>query len=72
MPEDKGTGKHPHKSTEEPFPHHRGKQETSSQESGGGSSGNRGEGESLRDREYRDSKGNEHHHTRTYEKQHDK
>jgi len=76
MPENdqQGTGRHPHKSTEEPYPHHK---------SGSGEKENRGseskesQGESqdtssqdLKEREYRDNKGEVHHHTRTYEEQH--
>ncbi len=33
-------------------------------------SGQRSEGESLKEREYRDKEGNVHHHTRTYMEQH--
>ncbi len=72
MGDQKGTGKHPHKSTEEPFPHHgkssgsEHKSESSSQKgekvrtAGAGSSS-----EDLKEREYRDEQGNIHHHTRT-------
>jgi hypothetical protein len=82
--EKQGTGKHPHKSTEEPYPHHEsGSQKggqtqhsKGSQESGRShESGRSNQGESsddLKEREYRDSQGNVHHHTRTYEEQHKK
>jgi hypothetical protein len=40
--------------------------------SGGSSGESRSERESLREREYKDSQGNVHHHTRTYMEQHDK
>lgn len=45
---EQGTGKHPHKSTEEPYPHHEGKSESGGKaqaagaSSGGHSSGSRG------------------------------
>ncbi|MBX6740466.1 MAG: hypothetical protein QJR07_05120 [Acetobacteraceae bacterium] len=85
----KGTGKHGHKDTQEPRPHHEGQQggaqhsrqgsEHRSSEAGrsGGEhrSGqeNRSSGsDSLKEREYRDSQGNIHHHTKTYEEQHGK
>lgn len=73
--EEQGTGKHPHKSSEEPFPHHESKQADQSQ-----SRGNKGQERSggeqsqdsddLKSREYTDAQGNVHHHTRTYEEQH--
>lgn len=75
MPDQKGTGKHPHKSTEEPYPHTKesnesGREEESKKSSGGktksaGAGG--GESSDLKEREYRDSEGNIHHHTRTSE-----
>jgi hypothetical protein len=99
-----GTGRHPHKDTEEPWPHtkddrgegeHRsrsshqaqsGGSERSSHSSRAGEShssshgsqraeGSRSEqhGSSdtdLKQREYRDEKGETHHHTRTYMEQH--
>ena len=72
MPEenDKGTGRHPHKSTEEPWPHH----ESGNREQSGGSQsqargGNQETGD-LKEREYRDAEGDAHHHTRTFEEQH--
>lgn len=44
------------------------------QRSAGGQSGHRAgeETDSLKDREYRDSEGNVHHHTKTYMREHDK
>jgi hypothetical protein len=78
MPAREETGKHPHKKTEEPWPH--AKQEgTEAQQSGRAGAARarepeKGEGrqkrEDLKEREYRDEKGNIHHHTRTYMKQH--
>jgi hypothetical protein len=94
-----GTGRHPHKSTEEPYPHTRENHGEASRRSGstqgsehsrssepsthgsshGGesdrsshSSQERGssEGGNLKQREYRDEKGEVHHHTRTYMEQH--
>jgi len=99
-----GTGRHPHKSTEEPYPHtknnegegehrsrsshqtHSGGSERSSHssrdgESHGSSHGSqRGEGSrseqrgsddaDLKQREYKDEKGEIHHHTRTYMEDH--
>ena len=94
-----GTGRHPHKSTEEPYPHtgenqgEASRRSGSSQDSehsrssdgsrhgsshGGGSdrsshsSQERGssEGGDLKQREYRDEKGEVHHHTRTHMEQH--
>ncbi len=72
MSDQQGTGKHPHKSTEEPYPHHEsgrsGEQRTSGGESNRKESSSEKEG--LKEREYRDNKGEIHHHTRTYEEQH--
>jgi hypothetical protein len=72
MPEenDKGTGRHAHKSTGEPWPH----RESGSGGQRGGSqsqaqSGNQERGD-LKNREYRDAEGNVHHHTRTFKEQH--
>lgn len=99
-----GTGRHPHKSTEEPYPHtkdnqgardnqgeadhrsrssHSGGADRSSHAGashggssrGGGSSHSQSQGSSsddadLKRREYRDEKGEVHHHTRTYMEQH--
>jgi len=85
-----GTGKHPHKSTEEPYSHTRRDQGQSHQGEGRGqhssqpsshrgadhsSQGRSTQGRStqsssdnadLKRREYRDEKGEVHHHTRTY------
>ena len=72
MPEEKGTGKHPHKDSEEPYPHHEGKTtgESSSSDNREGerresSGSDRDESRDLKEREYRDSEGNIHHHTHT-------
>ena len=78
---EQGTGKHPHKSTEEPYPHTKGSESGERKESRGESSGSRneqrqsGSGTSqggptsdtrdLKEREYRDKEGNVHHHTHT-------
>ena len=69
-----GTGKHPHKDSEEPYPHTKQAGEHSSGGSGrsSGSDESSSEEESLERREYRDSSGEEHHHTRTYMEQHGK
>jgi hypothetical protein len=68
MADQKGTGKHAHKSTEEPYPYHEGqssgKQSESSNETRG-SSRTGSEASDLKEREYRDAQGNIHHHTRT-------
>jgi hypothetical protein len=75
---EQGTGKHPHKSTEEPYPHHEGKSQesghTQNAKSGDGQSREKEGGQSsdLKEREYRDAQGNVHHHTHTYEEQHGK
>ncbi len=76
MPEDRqGTGKHPHKSTEEPYPHHEasqsGEQEKSERrESRGESKESGSDSRDLKEREYRDNRGEVHHHTKTFEEQH--
>jgi hypothetical protein len=67
-----GTGKHPHKSSEDPRPHtetseHRGQSHRSEDASGRSDSGGSGD---LKGREYRDSDGEVHHHTTTYMEQH--
>ncbi|HJU15312.1 MAG TPA: hypothetical protein VJ770_02475 [Stellaceae bacterium] len=92
-----GTGRHPHKDTEEPYPHtkdegrhgsehharsehrghessgeHRGRSENQEHRSGGSHAEHRSEEADLKRREYRDEKGEVHHHTRTYEEQHGK
>jgi hypothetical protein len=86
MAEQQGTGKHPHKSTEEPYPHNeapstsgksaseRGKGQQAQSESGGNrqQGGSQSESDDLKEREYRDEQGNIHHHTRTYMEQHGK
>lgn len=84
---EQGTGKHPHKSAEQPWPHTK---ESRSRDGGGRatgesrsfsdgktdmskrdmSKGGMSESASLKAREYRDDKGQMHHHTRTYEQQH--
>lgn len=76
----KGTGKHPHKSTEEPWPHNEaqsGEQSGSGEESQRAHAGSKpsaggGGSSDLKEREYRDEQGNVHHHTRTFEEQHRK
>ena len=91
-----GTGRHPHKSTEEPHPHtkdNRGEDEHRSRSSHASHSGGserephrsshgsqRDEGSrseqhgsadaDLKQREYKDEKGEVHHHTRTYMEDH--
>lgn len=76
---DEGTGKHPHKSTEEPYPHHDGKsqegaqgQHTAGRKEAGRTAQEGSESSDLKEREYRDAQGNVHHHTNTYEEQHGK
>jgi hypothetical protein len=73
MADQQGTGKHPHKSTEEPYPHHRSGS-SSENERRSASSENRNneqrnasgsESRDLKEREYRDKDGNIHHHTHT-------
>jgi hypothetical protein len=87
----RGTGQHPHKSTEEPWPHTRDNQNEAGRRVGsahgsasdrstrgashaGGTDRERDRGSSqgsdLKQREYRDEKGEIHHHTRTYMEQH--
>ena len=91
-----GTGRHPHKSTEELHPHtkdnrgedehrsrsshaaHSGGSEHGSHRSSHGAERNEGsrseqrgsEDADLKQREYKDEKGEIHHHTRTYQEQH--
>lgn len=82
---EQGTGKHPHKSSENPRPHHeaaeakgaQGSGSHSGSESKGGQqagSSSKGEGQAdsadLKSREYTDAQGNVHHHTKAYEEQH--
>ena len=69
MADQKGTGKHPHKSSEEPYPHREGEQHASSEHS---SRSGQSESGDAKQREYRDEQGDVHHHTRTYEEQHKK
>jgi hypothetical protein len=73
----KSTGKHGHKDTQEPWPHHQqsGDDDKSEQRSAQVKSGSRTSGngdKSLKGREYKDASGNIHHHTRTYQEQHGK
>lgn len=81
MTDEKGTGKHSHKNTEEPWPHREGSEgerSESAQEHRSASSkaevsqNERGQQKSsssdtqdLKEREYRDAQGNVHHHTHT-------
>jgi len=75
MADEKGTGKHPHKSAEEPYSHQNAEHGKSTQGShsssgshsskGEGSKGKESESSDLKEREYRDEQGNVHHHTRT-------
>jgi hypothetical protein len=81
-----GTGRHPHKSTEEPRPHHEtGKQQPEDKTQAAGTASREQEEQreevgkkrslessDLKEREYRDQQGNIRHHTRTYEEQHRK
>lgn len=85
--EQQGTGKHEHKNSEQPYPHHEapttsgGHSEKSSGQhaksesrddghSGSNNSGSTGGSEDMKQREYRGSDGQEHHHTTTYMEQH--
>ena len=74
--DEKGTGKHPHKSTTEPYPHTKqsdgkgqsGQSHGTRASAAGESGGSRSEGSEsadLKNREYRDKEGNIHHHTHT-------
>jgi hypothetical protein len=70
MPEQQGTGKHPHKSTEEPYPHHEssasgGKKDSGKSENRQAGSQPQNESRDLKEREYKDKDGNIHHHTHT-------
>jgi hypothetical protein len=61
-----GTGKHPHKSTAEPYPHHGGGgAKQSAPGAQGGSERQSASGSDVKGREYRDKQGQGHHHTRT-------
>ncbi len=73
---EQGTGKHPHKSSEDPRPHHeapttKGEEHSKSTSSGSHSGsheskgGSESESSDLKSREYKDEKGNIHHHTHT-------
>ena len=84
--DEQGTGKQPHKSSEDPRPHHeaaaakagQGSGSHSGSESKGGhstsSASSKGAGQQdssdLKSREYTDAQGNVHHHTKAYEEQH--
>jgi hypothetical protein len=72
--EQQGTGKHPHKDTQEPWPHHETKEQRQESEQRGKDESSRQQADTsdLKEREYRDEQGNIHHHTRTYEEQHKK
>lgn len=75
-----GTGRHPHKSTEEPHPHTKEEGTTHGrshddgdsrgQSHGGGRDHDREMEDDLKRREYRGEDGQIHHHTRTYMEQH--
>ncbi len=83
---EQGTGKHPHKSSEDPRPHHEaaaakagheggshsGSESKGGQHASSGSSKAQGQTDSadLKSREYTDAQGNVHHHTKAYEEQH--
>ena len=65
-----GTGKHPHKSTEEPYPHHeagsqRKQEQSSSKQSQSGGGQQTSSSDDLKERECRGKDGEIHHHTRT-------
>lgn len=75
---EQGTGKHPHKDTGEPWPHHessgsehearsRSEESRNEQRSAQSSNEEKSEARDLKEREYRDEEGNVHHHTRTSE-----
>ena len=77
MAEEKGTGKHPHKDSKEPWHHTEGsqsqhhsesrgpdRQQSASGTSQGGPTSN---SQDLKEREYRDKEGKVHHHTHTSE-----
>lgn len=87
MADQQGTGKHGHKDSQEPWPHtkehegkggseHQGGEHRSTRGSShGGSSGGQQQGSEnadLKQREYRDDKGEVHHHTKTYMEDHDR
>ena len=70
---EQGTGKHPHKSAEDPTPHHeasttKGKDQhasSSSHSSSGKKEESGSDSSDLKSREYKDKDGNIHHHTHT-------
>jgi hypothetical protein len=77
MADEKGTGKHPHSnSNEEGSDRGRTGTQTAEREENRNESRNQGEkgregsSDDLKKREYRDEKGEIHHHTHTYEEQH--
>lgn len=67
-----GTGKHGHKDTQEPYPHHEAKssggdkdaKHKASEQKTSGKSGSAKDSDDLKSREYKDAQGI-HHHTRT-------
>ena len=78
-----GTGRHGHKDTQEPWPHtrdegrrdHHGESHAGQHDAGQAAGSHsrehdRSEEAELKRREYRDEKGEVHHHTRTYMEQH--
>jgi len=70
-----GTGKHGHKDTEEPYPHHETAKSKGREQGSKGEQSQQGGAEhnaSLKQREYTDEKGEVHHHTKTYMEQHGK
>ena len=75
---EQGTGKHSHKSADEPFPHTKesvksdGKSESKSSKSassGGKEAAGSSDSSDLKSRQYKDKDGNIHHHTHTAGKQ---
>jgi hypothetical protein len=74
-----GTGKHGHKDSQEPWPHTKDEGQQHSRGSEGEQSGgsSKGQGQSgsqnadLKEREYKDEKGEVHHHTKTYMEDHE-
>lgn len=74
-----GAGKHGHKDTKEPYPHHesastrgRGEQQQGSQTGSRQRTTRQAEGSDLKSREYRDQGGNIPHHTRTSQQMKDR
>jgi hypothetical protein len=87
MADQQGTGKHGHKDSQEPWPHtkenegkggehraseHRGGEHSGSQDKSHGGQHQGSESADLKRREYRDEKGEVHHHTKTYMEDHGK